>query len=110
MISDVTIWIVIICLGIGTYLIRYSFLGLIRAERMSPFVQQVLRFTPVAVLPGLVAPMVAWPPATGGNPDPVRLAAAAVALAVGIWTRSFMWAGVSGMAVLIALLQIGAGG
>lgn len=109
MIADTTIWIVIAGLGVGTFLIRFSFLGFLSVERMSPFVQQLLRFTPVAVLPGLVAPMVVWPQATGGQTDPARLAAAAVALTVGYLAKSFLWGAIAGMVTLIGLLQLGAG-
>ena len=66
MIDKTTIWTVIVLLGIGTFLIRYSFLGLIGKRPMPPWVLRHLRYTAVAVLPGLVAPLVLWPAATGG--------------------------------------------
>jgi len=47
-----------------------------------------LRYTAVAVLPGLVAPLVLWPAATGGAVDPARLSAALVTFAIGILTRN----------------------
>ena len=76
--SNSTIWLIILALGVGTYLIRLSFLGLVGDRKMPDWVMRHLRYTPVAVLPGLVAPLVLWPEATGGEPDPVRLAAATV--------------------------------
>lgn len=102
--SDLTIWIVILVLGIGTYLIRFSFLGFLGNRSLPPFVLRLLRYTPVAVLPALVAPLVVWPAATGGQPDPARLAAAAVTVAVGILTKSMMAAILAGAATLAALL------
>ena len=78
--SDAQIWAVIVPLGIGTYLVRLSFLGLIGGRRMPGWVLRHLRYTPVAILPGLVAPLAVWPAATGGEPDAVRLAAALVTL------------------------------
>ncbi|NNU79618.1 AzlD domain-containing protein [Halovulum dunhuangense] len=99
-ISDAKVWAVIILLGIGTYLIRFSFLGLIGDRRLPPLVLRLLRFTPVAVLPALVAPMVAWPAATGGELDPARILAAAAAAAIGIGTRSVLGAIAGGMAAL----------
>ena len=74
--SATEIWAIIAVLGVGTFLIRFSFLGLVGGRRMPGWLLRHLRYTPVAVLPGLVAPLVAWPDAVGGNTDPVRLAAA----------------------------------
>jgi len=85
--STFDIWLIIIVLGIGTFLIRFSFLGLIGDRAMPPLVLRLLRYTPVAVLPAMVAPLVVWPDATGGVPDPVRIVAALVALGVGIWRK-----------------------
>jgi branched-subunit amino acid transport protein len=79
-------------MGIGTFLIRFSFLGLIGDRPMPPIVLRLLRYTPVAVLPAMVAPLVVWPDATGGDPDPVRIVAALVALGVGVWRKNTLWA------------------
>ncbi|MEM9973079.1 MAG: AzlD domain-containing protein [Pseudomonadota bacterium] len=98
------IWAIIVILGIGTFLIRFSFLGLIGDRALPPFALKLLRYTPVAVIPGLVAPLVIWPEATGGAPDLARLIAAAVTLAAGVKTRSFMVAIVAG-AVTFYLLS-----
>ncbi|MFZ3582229.1 AzlD domain-containing protein [Loktanella sp. DJP18] len=100
------IWGIIAVLAVGTFLIRFSFLGLIGNRPMPGIVLRLLRYTPVAVLPGLVAPLVLWPAATGGQPDAVRLAAAVVALAVGLWTRQVIWAILAGFAALYAGLFV----
>lgn len=100
------IWIVILLLGIGTYLIRLSFLGLIGGRPLAPWLTRLLRYVPVAVMPGLVAPLVVWPHATGGALDAPRLAAAAAALAVGAWKRDALWAIGAGMVVLYAALLL----
>ena len=57
-------------------------------------------------MPGLVAPLVVWPQATGGAPDPARLLAAAAALLIGALTRSVLGAIAGGMAVLYAALAV----
>ena len=62
-----SIWQIILIMGVGTYLIRFSFLGLIGNRKMPDWVLRHLRYTPVAILPGLVAPLVMWPAATGGE-------------------------------------------
>lgn len=104
--SDAMIWTIVILLGAGTYLIRFSFLGIIGAKELPPLVLQLLRFAPVAVLPGLVAPLVVWPAATGGDTDPVRLSAALVTLAAAYVLKSMLWGAVIGGATLALLLQL----
>jgi len=98
--NDQTIWIVIIGLGIGTYLIRFSFIGIIGDKELPEWILRHLRYVPVAVLPGLVAPLVVWPAATDGNPDPARLTAAAVALLIGALFKSTLGAVIGGMSTL----------
>ena len=98
--SDQTIWIVIVFLGIGTFLIRYSFLGILGGRDLPDWVLRHLRYVPVAVLPALIAPMVVWPEVTGGSLDPARLSAAAAALLIGALFRSTLGAIFGGMAVL----------
>lgn len=98
-----TLWTIIILLGIGTFLIRFSFLGLIGSRPLPEWVIRHLRYTSVAVLPGLIAPLTVWPAATGGEPDPARLAAALVAFAIGIGTRSVIGTVFGGMGALYLL-------
>ncbi|MFO1106318.1 MAG: AzlD domain-containing protein [Amaricoccus sp.] len=102
------IWLVILLLGIGTYLIRLSFLGLIGDRPLPAWALRMLRYVPVAVMPGLVAPLVAWPAATHGHPDAPRLVAAIAALAIGAATRSTLGAIGGGMVTLYALILLGA--
>ncbi len=98
--SDLSIWVTIIALGIGTFLIRFSFLGLLGGRDLPDWLTRHLRYVPVAVLPGLVAPLVVWPAATGGEADLARSLAALTALAIGALTRSVLGAIFGGMAVL----------
>ncbi|MBE0412390.1 AzlD domain-containing protein [Yoonia sp.] len=104
--STTEIWGIILLLGAGTFLIRFSFLGLIGNRQLPPVVLRLLRFTPVAVLPGMVAPLVLWPVATGGDPDPVRLTAAAVTVIVAFWTRNALWGMGAGAAALYTGLGV----
>jgi branched-subunit amino acid transport protein len=107
-VSGLPFWTVIVGLGIGTFLIRFSFLGLLGQRPLPPWVLRHLRYTAVAVLPGLVAPLALWPAATGGQTDPARLLAALATVAAGIWTRSVLGAMVAGAVVLYAVLGLGA--
>ena len=101
--SDTTIWWIIAALGVGTFLIRFSFLGLIGSRPMPPWVLRHLRYTSVAILPGLVAPLVVFPAATSGTPDLARLLAATVTIAIGYWTKGVVGAMVGGAITLFAL-------
>ena len=102
------IWIVILVLGAGTFLIRYSFIGLVGDRSLPPWAQRLLRYVPVAVMPGLVAPLIVWPHATEGVTDPARLLAAVATLAIGALTRSVLGAIAGGMVVLyLALATVG---
>lgn len=105
--SAAAVWGIILALGIGTFLIRFSFLGLIGRRPMPEWVLRHLRYTAVAVLPGLVAPLVLWPQATGGVPDPARVLAAVATVAAGVWTRSVL--GAIGAGLLALYLGLGTG-
>ncbi|MCV6598816.1 MAG: AzlD domain-containing protein [Mangrovicoccus sp.] len=100
------IWGIILLLGLGTYLIRLSFLGLIGDRPLPPLITRLLRYTPVAVLPGLVAPLVLFPEATGGSLEPARISAALATLGVGFWTGNILWAVLAGLATLYGGLAL----
>ena len=106
--SNAEIWFTILTLGAGTFLLRYSFLGAIGSRPMPQWFLRMLRYTAVAVLPAISAPLVAWPAATGGTPDPARLIAAVVTMGVGLVTRNVLAAILTGMAALyLGLYLIG---
>jgi branched-subunit amino acid transport protein len=98
--ESTTIWVIIIAMGLGSFGLRFLFLGVIGDRKMPEWVLRHLRYTAVAVLPGLVAPLVLWPAATGGQPDPARLSAALVTLGVGYATKNVLAAIFSGAATL----------
>ena len=107
--SDATIWTIVALLGLGTFLIRFSFLGLIGARRLPRLMLRLLRYTPVAVLPGIAAPLVATQAMTDGGADPAKLAAAAATLVVGWWLKNVLYAILAGIGVLATgLLMAGA--
>ena len=104
--STAEIWFIIVVLGVGTFLIRFSFLGLMGGRRFPPWALRYLRYTPVAVLPGLVAPLVLWPDATGGALDPPRLMAGAVTLIAGLISKSVTIAMSAGAATLYGMMYL----
>ena len=102
--SNATIWFIILAMALGTYGLRWSFLGALGNRPLPLWAQRLLRYTAVGVLPAIVAPLVVWPAATQGQPDPARMIAAMVALAVGLVTRNVLAAIVTGMASLYLVL------
>ncbi|MCB1328059.1 MAG: AzlD domain-containing protein [Maritimibacter sp.] len=101
------IWTVIAGLAAGTFLIRFSFLGLVGDRPLPEWLLRLLRYTPVAVIPGLVAPLVLFPQATGGTPDTARLTAAAVTVAVGLLARNTLYGIAAGAAALYGMFWLG---
>lgn len=100
------IWLIIAIMGIGTFLIRFSFIGLIGDRKLPDWVLRHLRYTPVAVLPALVAPLVMWPAATDGALDPARLAAATVTLFAGYLSKNLFIAIICGASTLYLMLYL----
>ena len=101
--SDALIWSVIVALGLGSFALRYSFLGLFADRDMPGWLIRPLRYAAVAVLPGLVAPLVLWPEATGGVTDPWRLIAAAITLMVAYFSKNLVFAMAAGATALYGL-------
>jgi branched-subunit amino acid transport protein len=106
MIDRIDFWIVTVGLGLGTYAIRFSFLGMLGNRPLPAWMVRCLRYTAVAILPALVAPAVLWPAATEGQPDPARLLAAVATILAGFLTRSMMAAIAAGGASLFAGLWL----
>jgi len=105
-IDPTTMWTVIIGLAIGSFALRFVFIGFVGDRPMPPWLLRHLRYTAVAILPALIAPLVVWPAATEGQPDAARMAAAAVALSVGVFTKNVLAAIFSGAATLYGLLYL----
>ena len=106
MIDSTTLWITMLSIGLGSYLMRFLFIGVIGDRPLPPWILRHLRYTGVAILPALVAPLVLWPAATDGTPDPARMSAAIVTLAVGVWTKNVLFAILSGGITLYILLAL----
>ncbi|UYP67418.1 AzlD domain-containing protein [Thalassobacter stenotrophicus] len=105
MIDDTTFWALTIALGLGTFAIRFSFLGLLGGRELPEWALLHLRYVGVAVFPALFTPLVLWPDATGGDMDPVRIIAAIAAFLVGL-RGSVIGAIIAGMSTFYALMFI----
>ena len=97
------IWTVIVGLGLGSYLLRLSFLGIIGNRDLPEWLLRHLRYTAVAIMPGMITPLILFPQAAGGTLDPVRKIAALATIAISFWTKSAVLTIFGGAAVLFAL-------
>ena len=104
--TQTEIWLIICLMAIGTFAIRYSFLGLIGSRRIPTLIEQMLRYTPVAVLPGMVAPLVLWPTDATNGVTILHLGAAFIALFVAYITRKVIWGMLAGLVVFFSPLII----
>ena len=99
-----TIWLIMIALAIGTFLIRISFIMLLSNREVHPLIARALRFVPAAVLSALVIPQIL----TRNNSLRVsftnpQLTAGLVAAVVAWRTKNVLFTILSGMAVLWVL-------
>lgn len=99
MIPDAAFWTVAVGLGVGSFLIRFSFLGLLGGRELPRWILRHLKYVGAAVFPAIAAPYVLWPEATGGTPDPARMLAVGAALIAGL-RGSVLAAIIAGMATL----------
>ncbi len=90
------VWTVILGLGAITYAIRFSGLGLLGGPPPD-WISRALTYVPTAVLPAIIAPLVAFDRETGALAAPHAFIAAALALAVGAALRSLLPAILAGM-------------
>lgn len=106
MIEGAGLWVFIAALGLGSFGLRFLFLGLVGNRPMPAWLLRHLRYTAVALIPALAAPLALWPAATGGAPDPARLIAAGVTLVVGYVTRNVVLAIAAGLVALYTGLAL----
>lgn len=108
MVDMASYWPIVIVLGLGTFLFRYSFILVMDKLDLSENVMRLLRFIPVAVLPALVAPALFLEKSGGeisyGGIE--HTASGLVAILVAWKTRNIMATIASGMAVLWLLRAV----
>ncbi|THH34381.1 AzlD domain-containing protein [Aliishimia ponticola] len=106
MTGTLQLWIIIIGLGLGSFLIRFLFLGFVGDRPLPPWLLRHLRYTAVAILPALVAPLVVWPAGNDGVPHPSYMIAAAAAFLLGYFTKNVALAVAGGALSLYVLLTV----
>ncbi|MBT8154902.1 AzlD domain-containing protein [Epibacterium ulvae] len=105
-IDPITLWTVIIGLAVGSFALRFAFIGIMGGRAMPEWLMRHLRYTAVAVIPALVAPLVVWPTPTGGEPSLIHLAVGCATLAAGCFTRNVFAAMGTGAILLIGYLGL----
>ena len=95
------IWLVLIAMGLVTYALRVSLIGVLHRLELPPLVIRALRYVPPAVLSAIILPNVLMPAdhleLTLRNP---RILAALLAALVAWRTRSVVLTVVLGLAAL----------
>jgi branched-subunit amino acid transport protein len=106
--SSWAIWIILIAGGIGTYIIRLSFILLLgRLEKIPNGIIRILRFVPSAVLTALVVPAVVYVDGSFVlSPENNKVVASMVAAVVAWRTQSVLATIGIGMVVLWGLQMI----
>ena len=99
-----TIWLIMLALAVGTFLIRISFIMLLSNREVHPLITRALRFVPAAVLSALVVPQIL----TRANslrisPRNPQLIAGVVAGVIAWRTKNVLMTILAGMIVLWAL-------
>lgn len=107
MIERTELWIVIVALAVGSYALKFTFIGLVGSRPMPDWLMRHLRYTAVSVLPALIAPLTVWPTATEGAPDLPRYCAALACFVAGYLSRNVLVAMLCGGAALYTLLYLG---
>ena len=99
--SDSTLWLTIAGVGLGTYLLRLSFIQLWQWMTVPPLLDRALRYVPPAVLAALVVPALTR---SGGtidlSPDNLRLIAGVIAGLVAWHSRNVLLTLGTGMGAL----------
>ncbi len=102
------LWLTMAAVGVGTYLIRLSFVGLLGRTGVPPWAVRLLRFVPPAALAALVVPAVLWRGADPGfHLGNERLLAAALAAAIALKSRNVLATIAGGMLALWGLQWLG---
>lgn len=97
-------WLIVIVAGVGTYLIRASFVVALRDVAVPELVERALRYVPPSVLAALSIPTIVAPGGRLGIVPPAPEFLAGLVAAVVAWrTKNLAATIVVGIPVLIAL-------
>jgi branched-subunit amino acid transport protein len=95
-----TIWLTMLAIGCGTFLIRLSFIWFFGRGEIRPALQRVLRFVPAAVLSALILPSFVFAQQASFSFGSHRLWAGLVAAVIASRTRNVLLTISAGMGTL----------
>lgn len=104
-VSTFDIWLTILGLAVATFLIRFSFIGILGGRRMPDWLLTALRYVPVTILPALIAPAILWPDVTGGQFEPLRASVAVLTFGLAWVLKSPMLGFLGGLVCLVFLIN-----
>lgn len=104
--DNTTLWIVIAGLAIGSFGLRFAFIGFVGNRALPDWVMRHLRYTAVAIIPALVTPLVIWPAPTDGAPSLLHFAVACLTFAVAALSRNVLLAMATGAGSLWGLMYL----
>ena len=94
-------WLVVIIVGLSTYLTRLSFIGILGSREIPTYVERPLRLVGPAVLAAIAVPLIVAPAeVVNVSFENLRLFAGLIAIAVAWRTRSIGWTIIVGMGSL----------
>jgi branched-subunit amino acid transport protein len=99
-VTEPNYFLVALLLGLGTFLIRLSFILIVDRVTFPEAVVRMLRFIPASVLPAIIVPAVLLHGTSGAPTDLARPVAAAVAVLAAWKTRNILVTILSGMGTL----------
>lgn len=105
--DQTSLWIVIISMALGSFALRFAFIGFMGGRPMPAWLMRHLRYTAVAILPALVTPLVVWPAPTGGEISLPHLAVGVLTFAIGYVTRNVLLALLGGVTGFLLLFLLG---
>lgn len=94
-------WLIVVLVGLGTYLTRLSFIGILGAKEIPTYIERPLRLVAPAAIAAIAIPeLVAPADVVDISFDNLRLLAGLIAIVVAWRTRSIGWTIASGMTSL----------
>ncbi|MCW8892996.1 MAG: AzlD domain-containing protein [Deltaproteobacteria bacterium] len=102
-----TLWPVILGIGAGTFLIRFSFIWLLGRSKVNTNLQRLLQFVPPAVLSALIMPSFIFPQQAEFSLENYRMWAGLFAGLVAWRTKNVLLTIASGLIALWILSLLG---
>lgn len=107
--SSSTLWLIIVAIGIGTFLIRFSFIWLLGRSKVHPTLQKILQFVPPAVLSALILPSFIFPQQAAFTFENDRMWAGLIAALIAWKSKNVLFTICAGLIALWIFSQLRVG-